>query len=273
MWTIPVICSPLHGQDTEDEAPRDLATSPLLPSEIAPEKTDATAAKLIDLHLQARGGAAAISALSGIEYSGTLKEGKSIYDFDVHYHDGKVRIAQEYEHLGRIYTSIRVLNGEEGWSQKLSPKKEKAKAMKGGDTQAIKWDMVTMSSVYRHLLNWREKGHVFAFEGKENYRGKPIYLVKAKLSDGPIVFYYFDQKNFLLRAMGFRQKFAGGETNVDWVPLKMERLSGVLVETEFEWQVDGNAYRTITYDRIAPIHSPDMSLYKMPRYKEILLKQ
>lgn len=258
------------------EAGRDLSVNPLLPSEIAPTETDATAEKLIDLHLQARGGEGLIAGIRTIDFRGVLREGKT--DWNIRWRwkaPDSINVDQWREHLGREHREVRATNGENWWSQTVSPDVRRAKALTEAEQRQLEWDAICEVLTFRHLLDWRRQGHVFAYEGERRYHGRDVYLVKGKLKNGPIVFYYLDKQTFLLRALGYRDKFSGTEVNADMIPTGATRIEGVIVETGWTWQVDGRIYRRLDfeYQRCNRPLGDDHELFAMPELREVWLRQ
>ena len=234
----------------EDESLEVTAEAPA-PSEIAPTVSDETAAKLIQLHLQARGGIAVINAIQNLTYSGTLKISSDLYKFTF------IRIGDDYlyeersiDKLGRKYTNIRVANPKESWAQETSPKPKRPMVMSKAERESFSFLGVLGTALYQPFLNWEAQGHIFAYDGTANYQGVSTYLIKGKLKNWPIVYYYFDPKTFLIRAVGFRDHFAGQSVNADLVPIRAEKHNGVILETAFEYRVNKKAYQTIEYKRI-----------------------
>lgn len=246
-----------------------------LPSEIAPTETDANGAKLINLHLQARGGVEALAAITSIDFQGELREGKTTWTRRWRWiAPNWFHLEQWREHLGRDLREVTVTDGIDSWTQVLGPQTKRARSIEGTAETAFHWEAAQEALVFRHLLDWREAGHIMSFDGARRYDGHDVYIVKAKLENGPIVYYYLDKENFLLRAIGYRQKFGRTDANVDLVPTGAKRINGVIVETGWEWRVEGRTYRRLTYTRqvLNPSPAPMPTLFEMPKRREVWLR-
>jgi hypothetical protein len=253
---------------------RDAGRQPLLPSEVAPTETDDNGARLIDLHLQARGGVETLLRIQSLDFRGELREGKTTWNRRWRWDDPNAfHLEQWREHLGRDYRTVWATDGRETWTQELGPEEKRERSLEGSAEKAFFWEATQEALIFRHLLEWREAGHIMAFDGTRRYNGHEVYIVKAKLKDGPIVYYYLDKENFLLRAIGYRQRFGNTEANVDLIPTGAQKMNGIVVETGWEWQVEGRVFRRLTYKRqeLSLRPAPDFTLFEKPKRREVWL--
>ncbi len=263
----------LWGQNTDDSsAPlqEEEVDSEKKPKVVGPTSTDPTAAKIIEYHLKVRGGMEKIKALQSLRIKGTVKEGsKSTFKMTWYRKaPNSYRVEQHYRKLGRDYITARVYDGDTAWSQELSPK-EKLPQKMGGNIKAFQRE----AEFYDVFVDYQEKGNHFAFRGKDQMGNISVLLVEGKIKDGPVMVYTFDAKRYQILKVDFKDSFAGQLMDAEQLPVKLERVNGVIMETAYKFRVRGKIYREITYESVeANVDIPD-SLFTMPKPKEFWLRQ
>ncbi len=266
-----VFYSPLYAQEqnlTEDSVEEESEEGEEVDK--GPTATDANAAKMIEYHLLVRGGPEQIKTLETIEKKGSQKEGKNLYDM-IWYRKAphKYRVEQSYRKLGRDYRTIRVYDGQTAWTQEVEPKPKPPAVM----TTAQAKDFIMEADFYGPLVDHQSKGHFFVYDSSTTVYGKPAYIVKGRLSNGAIVFYYFDAKDYLIRRYGFSEKFAASTANADYYPTGFRKFYGVVMELGREYVANKSIYKKVDFESIKVNEEISDSLFTMPKSKEFWLRQ
>ena len=244
-----------EGEEKKDQGP--MATGP-------------NAAKLIDYHLQVLGGVEQIKSIHTITIRGSLKEGKN--DFDMIWHrkaPNKYRVEQHYRKLGRDYRTIRVYDGQTAWTQVVEPKPKPPSVM--GKAEAKEFSLE--ADFYGPLVDHQKKGHFFVYDSQAKVYGKPTHIVKGRLNNGTIVYYYFDAKDYLLRRYGFTGKFASSKVNADYYPRGFRKINGVVMELGREYVANKGVYKEVDFKSIKVNVKISDALFRMPTSKEFWLRQ
>ncbi len=256
--------------DTFDGTELDDETADEKKAETGPQSTDANSAKIIDLHIDALGGLEKIKTLKTIKLTGSFREGKQSWKMTWYRKAPNIyRVERYHRLLGRDYLTIKAFNGKTGWVREASPELKPPEEMWKGELDSF----LKEAEFYPPLVDWREKGHHFAYKGELKILRKPTYFVQGKLEDGRDIYYYFNTNNFLLRQVGFKDKFAGATADADYRPVKMKKVNGIWMEEIIQYVVQGRVYKEIVYDTmLANIDMPD-SLFEIPEVKEFILRQ
>ena len=250
----------LGEQEPEEEEAKDSGTT----------ATDANAAKLIEYHLQVLGGVEKIKSITSIIIKGSLREGKNEYTMTWYSKaPNKYRVEQHHRKLGRNYRTIRVYDGLTAWTQKLEPKIKPPEVM--GKAEAR--DFILEADFYGPLVDHHSKGHFFVYDSPTKVYGKPAHIVKGRLSNGSIVYYYFDAKDYLLRRFGFTGKFASASANADYYPTGFRKINGVVMENGREYVANKGIYKKVDFKRIQVNVEISGSLFTMPKSREFVLRQ
>lgn len=236
---------------------------------VAPE-SDATAARIVDLHLKARGGEDKLRAIQAYRLKGHVSEGIREYEV-THYFRAPAKYRRETfrEELGWKYLTVFATDGEHVWRQEIKPELKPAWIVE----EDAKDEALPESFLLDQLIDWKEKGHHLIYAGKATIAGVPTYIVKAELNGGPKVYYYFDQKHFLIRNIGRQVMIAGKLVDVDHFPLRWQMVDGVRFEAAYELRNRGELLRRVEYKSIEVDPVLDEEIFKLPQYRELWLRQ
>ena len=255
----------VYEEEFEEESGEEKKTS-----ESGPTETDEFTAEIIELHLRARGGIDKIKTLRTLEIKGTLKVGKSSYNMTwIRRAPGQYREEQHHRLLGRDHITVRAYDRNMGWVREISPKAKPPTNMAKGEAAVF----ALIADFYGPLVDWKEKGHNFAYQREVKVYNIPMFMIKGKLKDGPVVYYYFDTKNFLLWRVGFKDSFGGAQVDADYIVTKMKRVNGVIMAQEMKYVVNGSMYKKIIYDEIVANVAVAEDAFALPILKEFWLRQ
>ena len=227
--------------------------------------SDANALRIIDLHLQARGGRDAIEALQSVRRTAIEKEGRN--DFRLEWtwsRDYGVREDQHREHLGRPYHRLRARSGTMVWGHDVTPKRSRPGLLKPSEASEFQWTSLLFTDPCRPFLQGPQYGFNFTYEGPKTVQKRPAYLVKMTQKDGPEVEYAFDQKTFLLLRLRFPVSFSGQNVVTDCYPTGATRLGGVLFETGYDYSINGKRFRKIRFEHNTVNEAVDSGFFDKP---------
>jgi hypothetical protein len=190
---------------------------------IAPEKTDETSAKIIELHLNGRGGIEAIKAIKALKIKGTLREGREYYQMTWYRQaPNKYRVERMFHSMGKDHIFVEAFDGTTAWSQESSPDRKDPIPMAKSEAASFALE----ADFYGPLVDWEVKGHKFLYTGEESLGERKVYTLKTFLKDGPVVFHYFDSRNFLIPRYGFTKKLGNALVDADYYVTKFRRVNG-----------------------------------------------
>jgi hypothetical protein len=259
-----------EAMEVEEELDEEGKRKP--PKIIAPEKTDETSAKIIELHLKGRGGIEAIRAVTALKIKGTLREGRNRYKMTWYRETpNKYRIERKFHRMGKSHIFVWAFDGTTAWSQDASPEREDPQVMSKSESAAFARE----ADFHGPLVDWKEKGHKFLYVGEEVLGERKVYTLKTFLKDGPVVYHYFDTRNFLVPRYGFEENLGGALVNADYYVTKFRRHGGILMDEGREYTAgrDGGVYKEITYETIDINPSLPGDLWVMPAVKEFWMRQ
>ena len=231
-----------------------------------PAQSDSTSLRIIDLHLQARGGAKAIGTVRTVQFSGELVEGKQDYSVvQTHAAPDRLRIESTRFHRGDNYVTVTATDGPQIWRQEILPKRKGI-----GHVGGIEKQLIGLDAMLPFLfLNIENSGHVFSYKGETTFADRPAYALHGWLSNGLQVDILFDTKSFHI--INYRQPFriASQELLIDRVPTGLKKAGGVWWEMGYKWLLRGKKARSIEFDKVKTgVPLPPESL-KEPARREL----
>ncbi len=255
----PVSLTAQDGLETEDEK-----------VDKGPTSTGANAAKIIALHLAANGGMEKIKSTKTLKKTGSFKEGKELLQITEYYKaPNKYRLEKRFRKGGQKYLSVLATDGRTVWSRDISPEKKPPVVIKGAEAEKFLAD----ADIYGDLVDWKEKGHNFSYQGKTDVSGRSAFLLKAGMSNGEVRWYYFDSKTFHVTRIEFKETFAGTKVYASIYPIKFKRVNGKYHYETIEFTASGQIYRTIAYDQIIANEDISDDLFTLPKIKQFILRQ
>lgn len=239
-------------------------------SDKGPTSTDLNAAKIIQLHITANGGLENLNSIKTLKKTGSSKEGKELLQITEYYKaPNKYRIEKRFRQGGREHLSVLVTDGRTVWSRVVSPNKKPPVVLKGAEAKKV----LAGADIHGNLVDWKSKGHNFSYQGKSKVTGRPAYLLKAGLSNGDVLWYYFDSKSFLITRIGFKESFSGTKIDADAYPVKFKKINGAWHNETIEFTASNQVYRTIAYDNIIANGEVSDDLFALPKIKQFTLRQ
>jgi len=257
-------------EEDDEEVDEESESEPQPVEEQGPKSTDKNSAKLIEAHLKSLGGLDKIKGIKTLKMKGTIKEASDRYTiYWYRKYPNKYRVETHSQHLGKKFLSVAAYDGKEAWQQEIAPEKGLPEIM---DKKKAR-DFIREADFYGPLVDWKKKGNNFSYEGKAKVNKTSTHLIKGKIKDGPVIWYYLDAKTFFLRKCGFKEDFNGTLVDADYYVADMKKVKGVWLDKTLDYQVNGKTYKKINREKIAANVRIDNAMFSIPRIKEVWLKQ
>ncbi len=252
-----VVC-PLDGKDG------------IWPSSKIPAATDETSAKILALHLEARGGESALWLVRTLRLTGTLKEGRREFSITRAYRSvDALHETREREHLGWTYRSLRATDGSAVWRRELLPKAKPPENVTG----LARGLLLLEGSLPFLFLNYEEHGHRFVYRGKVRFAGREAFLLHGFLVWGMEIDLHIDRKTFHVLNYRHPVLIGGKKVLADRMPIGLRKENGIWWENGYDFRIRGESFRTTRYKSLAinPKLAPD--LFRIPEVSRLWLRK
>ena len=215
---------------------------------------------IIQKHIAARGGLAAIKAIHTLRMTGTMRPVG--FDVRLDYDEtiarpGKVRIDATIQGL----TIVQSWDGSGGWQIQPFQGRKDPEALSEDDTKSL----VEEADFEGPLIDAAAKGARIENLGVIDVDGAPAYALRATLKNGDQQTYYIDPDQFLTVRITTRQVLRGSETFTRNDFGDYEKIDGVYFPMEIS-QADGagQVQQRITYDKIVANAPVDDATFARP---------
>lgn len=201
----------------------------------APAATDPTSARIIALHLAARGGEAAIAAAGILESTGRLREGIEEHRI-VYWHspDGRARLERRRTAMGWDYEQIAGHDRGVLWQQELLPHRRAPLSVELDEAGA----RLLLECVLPFLfLESALAQPAYSYRGQREFAGRKAYVLQCLFAGVLPLGIFFDSESFLILNYRYPIEVAGQRVIVDRMPLGVRRSGGVLWETGHDFRV------------------------------------
>ena len=222
--------------------------------------TAPTLDELVAKNIEAKGGAQAVHALQSLKRTGTLLV-----------NEGKIRLAYTQtkkrplevrtEATLQGMTAVQAFDGKEGWQISPFQGRKDPERMSADDVKALMED----AEMDGPLVDWKEKGSMIEYVGREDVDGTNAYKIKVTRKNGDINFVYLDPDHFLeIRILTQRiQQGALVETETDLGDY--EKINGVFVPTSVDAGGKGDADKQkIVIDKAEGNQPVDDAVFHFP---------
>ncbi len=218
-----------------------------------------TAEELINKNIEAKGGMAAIKAITSLRMSGRLEtQGIVLLIGSDQKPEDLVRQTGTLQGM----TQVQAYDGSMGWQINPFSGRRDPERMGEDDTR----DMVESADFYGPLVDYQRKGNKVEYIGHTTVDGDDALLLKVTLKNGDIIKYFLDPDTYL-EIRTERQMFVRGSVRESFNNLgSYKKVNGVY----FPFSVESGSPRhpadalKITFTKIeANIAIPD-SEFKMP---------
>jgi hypothetical protein len=217
-----------------------------------------TADELIAKNIEAKGGLAAIKAITSLRMTGKLEtQGIVILLGADRKPDFLVRQTLTIQGM----TQVQAYDGSEGWQ--INPFAGRRDPERMGEDDAR--DMVESNDFYGPLIDYKEKGSKVEYLGHQTVDGDDALLIKVTLKNGDLINYFLDPDTYL-EIRTEKQMFVRGSVHESYNNLgSYKKVNGVYFPFSIESGVPRNpASAKITITSLeANVALPDAE-FKMP---------
>jgi hypothetical protein len=219
-----------------------MAASLGLAGSAAAQSVDSLVAK----HVEARGGAAAMRAITSLKMSGKMRPPG--FDADLAYVEtltrpGSARVDATLQGL----TMVQAYDGHTGWQIQPFQGRKDAEDLSVDDVKSLQEE----ADFDDALVDYRAKGSTADYLGQVEVGGGPTYAIRVSLKNGDQLTYYLDPDAFLTVRVVTRQLVRGAETLTQTDYGDYEKVNGVYFPFEVDSGPKGSPQQQrITYDRI-----------------------
>ena len=202
------------------------------------------AQSLINKNLEARGGAAAISAIKNVTF-----EGRIIYpgDFELQYKETRERLgggnADRVDFALQGLDIVQAYDGHEGWKINPLQGRKDAEKMSVDEARALQDNAL----IEGPLLAARTDGSIVTYLGREDFDGTLAYKLRVAQKDGDEFIYWLDPDTFLEIKVDETRKIRGAQQTTETELGDYEKVAGVYFPMSVEtWPQGQDSARSRT---------------------------
>jgi photosystem II stability/assembly factor-like uncharacterized protein len=220
-----------------------------------------TAEEIVARHIEARGGAARLKAISSLRLTGKLlageDAGRELAWGLLGKRPGKIRSEVTLQGL----TAIEAHDGREGWSVQPFGGRRNAERASADDAKMLAQD----ADLDGPLVDWRAKGHRVEYLGTEDVDGTLTHRLRITLKDGDIEYLFVDGDSFLaIRSLSVH-RIRGVERLSETDYGNYEQVAGVWMPFSIESGAKGGPRQSrIVIERAEVNVEADDSLFRFP---------
>jgi hypothetical protein len=216
---------------------------------------------LIARHIEARGGAAAMKAISNVEMTGVMRPGGFDADFgyrEVIARPGSVRIEATLQGM----TPIEAYDGRSGWQVQPFQGRKDPEALSSDDVKSLQEE----ADFEDALVDYKAKGSAVDDLGEVDVDGGPTWALRVNLKNGDQETFYLDPDSFLTVRVVTRQVVRGAETLNETDFGDYEKVNGVYFPFEVDSGPKGSTVlQRVTYNAIKANVPLDPAIFEEPR--------
>lgn len=228
---------------------------PVLPER--PARTDARAQGVIDRHFEAIGGFRRYLSITSMITVARLRQGA---------YEAIITTARQTPYYYRVESSpahdpeseVRVegSNGDQLWYVDTARP----------DTGLVvePWRYVQAYDFYGPFVDHERKEIVFAYQGKEVFRGREADILRAWYPDGTTEELFFSSESGILLGSRTPNPDNPAEPGILFLIANYRQVDGVYMPTEIHTVIGNRLLQTLTFEKIIPNFDFDSSLFDPP---------
>lgn len=222
-----------------------------------------TADEIVARHLDARGGAAALAALSAVQFDGKLLFPGG---FELTYKEVRGRqpggAATRVDAALQGLTVVQAHDGRSGW--RINPFQGRRDAERMSDDEAR--SLADQASLEGPLLSAKADGSTVAYLGRESYDGTDTHKLKVVQKDGDEFVYLIETETMLPIRMTETRRVRGAQQVSNYELGDYEKVAGVYFPMSIElWQGDAaNQRQRVIIDKATANPEISPALFAQP---------
>ncbi|MEO8812699.1 MAG: hypothetical protein ABI376_07290 [Caulobacteraceae bacterium] len=220
-----------------------------------------TADEAIARHIAARGGLAAIRAITTVTMTGTMRPAG--FDAQLAWREiverpDKVRIDATLQGL----TVVQAYDGRSGWQIQPFQGRKDAESVSADDAKSLAEE----ADFEGALVGYKAKGSTVRLLANEDIDGAPAIALRVALKNGDEQTYYLDPDAWLTIRVVTRQMLRGAENLTQTDYGDYEKVDGVWFPFEVASGPKGaTVQQRITYDKVVANAPIDPALFERPK--------
>lgn len=219
-----------------------------------------TVDEIIDKHINALGGKEKLKSVSSMRMS--IKAQAQGFEFPtemISKKSGSVKTTTTIQNMKMVQCYD--ASAKAGWFVNPMMGDKKAQKMNEDQVQQMQNQGGKMES---DLLDYKEKGHIAEYLGKEDVDGEEVYLVKLTKKDGNIVYYYIEVLSNLILKEKNKVKMKDKEMESETWYSNYQTVDGITSAGTIETMNNGVLAFQINVEKIEYNVVLDDALFKMP---------
>ena len=219
-----------------------------------------TVDEVIARHVAARGGAAALKAISSVTYKGRFRPAG--FDADFVYSEtiargGRVRMNFTLQGL----TVVQSYDGQSGWQIRPFQGRKDPENLSADDVKSLQEE----ADIEGALVDYKAKGATVEDLGVKDVDGAPTRALRVQLKNGDTQTWYLDPDAWLAVRVSTRTRQRGVESVTDTDFGDYEKVSGVYFPFEQESGPQGSMHRQrITVEQVVVNGAFDKHQFTQP---------
>lgn len=201
------------------------------------------AQSLIAKNLEARGGAAAMSAIKNLTFEGRVIEPG---DFELQYKETRARLPVAADRVDISLQGLDIIqayDGRGGWKVNPLQGRRDAEKMSGDEARAL----ADNALIEGPLLASRADGSKVTYLGREDFDGTLAYKLKVAQKDGDEFVYWLDPDTYLEIKIDETRRIRGAEQTTETELGDYEKVAGVYFPMSVEtWPQGQDSARSRT---------------------------
>ncbi len=234
-----------------------------------PASDDARAVAILDAHWRVVDPDQRWDKIDALRYRGTVREGRIETNVErISAAPNRLREEHSRRHLGRNYHDILLRDGSQQWQQTLAPQASALRAV--ADTK----DPFELGRDHRGILfNPTGKGIMLSYAGQKSSRGRLQNVIQLHFPDGTFAHAWFDAERGVATRLT-RPRIVGNSVLEDSIYFtSYRRVAGVWIADKIEFTISGQLRKREKWDAIEVLPTVDLSLFRPPPQREIILRQ
>jgi len=232
-----------------------VATLALVAATVQAQTVDEVVAR----HLDARGGAARIKALTSLRMSGSMTgpQGRRALVLREVQRPGRIRTEFTFQGV----TGVFVCDGADCWQVSPFDGTFDPEAMPEAKAQLAR-DLADLDGP---LLDWKARGSQVTLVGKSPVGGRPAYVLEVKPKDGPVRRLSIDAETWQLVASEADREVRGHRVRLQTIVTEQATAGGVVFPKRLELGIEGRPQKIkVAVDTIEVDVPLDAARFKKP---------
>lgn len=215
--------------------------------------------EVLKRHYEAQGGLEKMKAVETMKMTGRMLMGPGMEATFVRLAKRPNRFRMEFTIQGM--TGVQAYDGQTAWMHMPFTGRAEPEVVPADLAKQI----IEEADIDGPLVDYKDKGHQIALEGKEDVEGTPAYKLKVTLKGGDVTYYYLDGEYFLPVKTTAKRTIQGAEQNIEVSFGDYKEVGGLMIPHSIRVRGQGPAEQAIIVDSVELNVPLDEAQFKMPK--------